>query len=102
MTAVTAPTAAGRVTFVQAGWQTLPGDQGQMFQHSYAAGGEAGCVRRTFDASNPAAGYTYAIAAWSTAEGAPDFAPWNGILGCRATFRPITAERADAILDEVS
>jgi len=83
-------------------WSTLPRDQGQTIETTYAPAGEAGVVRRRFDRSTPHEGATYAVAAWSTAKNAPDYAPWNGVLGCRRTWRRITEAEALALLAEAA
>jgi hypothetical protein len=81
-------------------WSTPPREQGQTIHTEYSPAGEAGLVRRRLDRSVPREGYTYAVAQWSASANAPDYAPWNGVLGVRDRWRRISEAEANRLLAE--
>ena len=76
-------------------WHTMPRDQGQIVTTSYIALGEAGCLSRRSDASDPTGTpATYEHAAWPDCD--EPFEPWNGKLGGIEVgdWRPVTEAEA--------
>lgn len=73
-------------------YHVTPRDQGQVVTVSYCDAGEAGCIRRVFDASDRSVVYT--LHRWRVGG---VFEPWNGRVDIWARGRRITAAEVEVL-----